>query len=773
MEVSVRVRCLAICLAVSLPVTAFAASMKIFVAAEHEGAAVEQAEVCLYAAEFAKPFIPFDAPETRCLPANTILDVPPERFAHYVRQGDRLITKNHAYVSATVETDVFRRTTADLSVGGHLLFSRELAQNEGMIVILGEAPNVHGMVAPLLVEGRRALVAADVPLVPVLLRDGRAVWAGERVELQQGGERIVNLDTAGTDRSSVLVSVTGDDTFAVGDSDATSKLAYSPDFLRLLSKQSEPRVELVDAAGQIHTSEITGFRPENIFVNLYVFRNVSRGDAVLRISGPRYVTTEAKMKVTDERVVLARDAGRVVLGSQIVAEVASAAAGIKPTPRQCESPDAETDDLQRTIVLWRCPQSLAGTALAPSILSRCKEVERHQVAETGGIAAFDGLQTAEFLVTLERAGMVTTMVRAETAVGSTTTLPISGDELFVAGSLTREKKPAHARVIFSTGEAAADPYTGQYSVLLSRLPGRQPVHVIACDESWMYVHFPDDEIPAGAGYDITVPTNALAVTVRDGVTKKAIEGARLSAHAEHPKKHPGSGGQVPTEAQDGQYVIENLAEGSSVALCASHRGYKRTCTEVTVVEGRTEIEITLQPEFLKGRVTGPGYSVLSWVQPNGTLAHEVAIDGDGRFTYDRPWNEGHVVLTGQAPLFVLASPTFDGDELVITPPAPAPTKTISLSLSAAHPQRTAVVGVWLNGLHIPTTVLSRHLLSRRQNWFASKGRPLVLQDVFAADVVSVVAGPEVEFLGAGGVNSAAPFAGRTPVPVRTNEFVIE
>lgn len=749
------------------------AATKLMVTATHDDQNVADAEVCFYEARVADPLYALERSTLRCLPAEKVLELPPKVFRVYARAGDKLITPDHAFITGDTSGEL-KRLAAELEPGGHIALSRSLLANERLVLLIGDAAQNHGMVAPLLVERQRALVPADVALIAVLLHDGRPVWTSERVQAGPGGEYRLTVASTPASPASVIVSFHGTDPFPENATASSRDSRYSSKFLRLLHDQEAPTVELVDARGTVHRPEVTVLRPSNIFDIPYVFRAVAAGTATVRVRGRRFVTTETKVEVGPTGVVVAREAGRIVPGAEVTVIVPAAMAGVKPTPKTCGAPDSSEESRGRQLTFWTCAAGLGGVSLSPAVLSRCEEKHRQRLSEDGSVVEFSDVPAGDFIVTLQREEMFTKILRGTATVGETATLNVDADEVFVAGTVTRDGRPAHAHVRFEHGEAATDPHTGAYTVLLAHAPGSHPVHVVACDDSWAYIHLPKSEIPALPGYDIEVPANALEVRVRDAVTNQPVADAKVDAFG-RPSAESRAGSGILVTARDDRYVVESLEKGTVLSVCASKAGYKHACTELTITARAQEVSLSLSPVAGKGRVTAPGYSQITWARPDGSLIEQASIDAEGRFAFSTAWNEGHAVLVGTAPLFVTSQKTLDEKgELVIAPPVAGATKAVRFTISPSYPQEKVVLGLWVNGLRVPTSVLGTHQRKRRQPWFVTKTQDLTIADLFAGDVVSVVAGPDVDFFPReGGIDNPMIFAGRAPVEVKGVHLLIE
>ncbi len=121
---------------------------------------------------------------------------------------------------------------------------------------------------------------------------------------------------------------------------------------------------------------------------------------------------------------------------------------------------------------------------------------------------------------------------AITALPGIARLHIPVCSTYVSGRVTRAGRPVSAHIRFLTGDAFSDPATGRYVALLPRLPDRSPVYVVACDDSFAYVHVPRAPIPNGAGYDFEIPANEIRIEVQDQTTSAQTQTSEWPSHRE-------------------------------------------------------------------------------------------------------------------------------------------------------------------------------------------------------------------------------------------------
>jgi hypothetical protein len=736
--------------------------------ATHDGQPLPDAEVCFYHAEAADPRVSLFDGGLRCYPAGQVLDLPAKTYGWFARQGDRFITPHHGFLTGTGQPapEVLERKVA-LSAAAQLDVSAiALGEDEHLAIIVGPTAKNRGATAPLDVAHGRALVPADTPITIARIRNKVPLWVSETMRVPPG--TVYAPRTA--QGSTALIWFRSDDP-APPPSTGACRFTHSAEYMELLIAQELPAVELVDAKGTIHRPAAVAENVAQLIDSMYAIHGAAPGPAVLRVLGGRFVPAELKIDVKPNAPQLVTEALKLEIGSAVVVSVADQH-GLVPSATTCEG-SGETDLTRREVHVWSCAEPFDTVKLTPALTQRCKRVESTTLGTDREVASFAGIPPGPALVTVTRAGHTTGLEAVTLVRGKTSEVALTAPEIYVAGRVTRGDAPVAAVVRFLTGTAATDPNTGEYVALLSALPGRSNVEVIACDDSFAYIHRPKAEVPPGPGYDLAIPPNELVIAVTDERTGKQLSGADVTAAVVSAADKPEDVlFLLPGTARETDYVVDSLPEGTVIRACADLQGYSSTCSAPVTVRRRAEhVTLRLVPLTGTGRVMAAGYSTIFWVRPDGTIVERKRVDEEtGRFSYELIPRDEHVVLSGTAPLLVTRAFRRDpAGELQIEVP-PAPQRQLRVTIADSSPQEKAVIGLWVDGLRVPVRALSAHQIARREPWFAVKGQPLLLREIYAAQGLAVAIGPDVDFITTS-LEDPNLFAGKTPIPV-SGEFTI-
>jgi len=632
-----------------LVIIAVQATAQFKVTATYEGRSFPDAEVCFYHVESADPRVGLLKPGLQCYPAGQVLDLPARTYGWFVRRGDRLITPHHGLITGVANPDgnILEREVA-LSPAAHLDLSGVVPGEGGHFsIIISATAEVRGATAPLAVVNGRALVPAETPIAVARIRNGVPVWVSETMRLRAGAVHV----PAAAGGAAAIVWFRSDDP-APPPPAAGCRMPHSVDYLKLLAKQEVPEVELIDANGKVHRSATAAYEAAQMLDAMYVIAGASPGPAVIRVHGGRFLQSETRVELESGRPGIPAEGAELRLGSEVIVHV-SEEQGLEPSRPQCDQSAAPAPQ-GREVVVWSCAQSFTNVKITPDLTQRCRRAGAEKLGGGPNAISFSGIPHGQALVTMTRAGHTTAMEPVLLSRGESSEVSLPPVELYVAGRVTRDGKPVAAIVRFQTGSAATDPNTGDYAALLSGPPGKGSVEVIACDDSFAYVHRPKIDVPPGPGFDLAVPPNELVVTVLDARSGKAIPDPQVTAAIVSATDKPDEVMfMLPGWRRDDVYVIDSLAEGTVARACADRQGYTSVCSPPVTIRKKAEhVTLRLAPVAHRGRVSAAGYSVFYWVRPDGTVAEQRAVGEDGRFTYDLTPTQEYAVLVGSAPLLV-------------------------------------------------------------------------------------------------------------------------
>ncbi|MCA1732032.1 MAG: hypothetical protein LC732_00335 [Acidobacteria bacterium] len=694
--------------------------------AERDGEAVPAAEICAYAAAPGDPFLALAGSKISCYDPREPIEMPDGAFA-LVARAPGLISAQQPFVSpASGPEEEIAELRLPLVAAAPLdLSSAELGETRRIALILDETAGRGSRVMPL-PRGSTASIPTGVSLVPLLLEgegDATKILAVGGVVRAETGERVV-ADWSASGGTSVLVR------FA-SDSEEETDLA-------VLSRIEPPVVRIRDAAGVVHAPLIAAGDPSHLFDAVFPFRGVGPGAAVIRLEGPRWVAKEVPIVIPESGRVLTPEPIAVEPGARLTL-LLDATLPLPKTVPTCDAADSEPTDSQ--LVLLSCPGEIAESMLAPMLVRRCREVASRDAASPEP-DAFEGLAPGSYLLATSRGTSVANMQLVRLVAGEDAEVDMKFADRYVAGRVTKSGEPVQATVRFRTGSGVSDPATGEYFALLTSSPRSAAVDVIGCDDSFVYVHTPEREIPLGPGYDLEIPDNRLDVEVVDTVTGAAVSEAMVVAAIVADESGSPTRAQIPADVTEDGYSIPNLEDEVFVRACGSKAGYRQGCSEVIRIERKSQsVRLELRALDRKGRVVGGGYQQIFWVRPDGTILESARIDEKGEFTFAGAEGEHHLVLIGTSPMWVTPPPRLsEQGELELTAPGSAG-RAVQVALAEANPARNAVVLLRVNDLPVPLNVLGLHQRMRGQSWLIADRAPLLLDGLPAARI-AIAQGPD-------------------------------
>ncbi len=757
---------------VGIPPTADGETFRLQAKAVYDAEPVPAAEVCFYPYQFYEILNGVGAAAYRCLPAEKLIEVPPLSFAYFVRHESGLTSANPIVFSAPA-TGGFRAFRFSLGEGASLDFThlrRSLAPNESLGIILGgsETSGPYGMPVARDIE----IVPADVPVVPVLVRDRVAIRVGDVITPRPHSMHVVSEFP---DESALLVRVVVADPSSRGVPELDGPLCdrpYSTEFATLVREQEPPVVEFIDAAGDIHEPVLEPPMAAQMLTGAYIFRGFASGEGRIRIRGGRWIRAEHTLTVNAGVTTMTERLPAVLGGSSLVVldrpiEDLLAAAG-----RQCEDAPKNEQAQPAEIALFRCPKARVGQRLAG-----CSEWAKHQFVEARSYP-FEGLEPGSYTVITRANGRTIAEATGEIALGETTTVALEEPAgFYVTGRVTIGAEPLEGTVQFRTGKAVSSA-SGDYAVLLSGPPRQAPVRFQDCDRSMLYLHHPEVAVASGSIVDIDIPTHSVVIDVRDAETGKRLPEAKAMVAVLVDRDDPDRVDYFsPAVPEDGELIARFIDEARPFRVCAQARGYGYHCQEEIRAkrEGRERATVELEPVAERsGRVLTPGYRNLFWTTGNGAVTERVRIEEDGTFRYEKHHGpEEFVVLVGTAPLAMMPTPVAtDGDPLEIRTNVPSVAKVV-VRLSPTSTRRNALLALWVDGIRIPHDALVSHQIMRRERMFIIQREPVVIGQIGGTDL-AVAAGPDPELLPPGtDLGALSLFIGVNPRPVTSGEVVFE
>lgn len=314
------------------------------------------------------------------------------------------------------------------------------------------------------------------------------------------------------------------------------------------------------------------------------------------------------------------------------------------------------------------------------------------------------------------------------------------------GTVRRAGKPVQARLLFATGEAPSDAFTGAFTAALRRDPLANAVLVQPCDGGSPYRHIVDVAPTAGSTMDIEIPDRQLVVSVRS-TTGERVAGATVEYT---PMKNERTDYYTaPAQRSDATgAVVFSQVPGRRLRICATHDDYEGQCAEVDARRDRETITLTMRRQAaFRGRILAPGATgFLTWVASTGIATEEVAVT-DGEFLYRQPHsaNEYVIFTSPNYPLHVLRGvpPNDDGSPWEITLPT-LPIRSVTVTLAADCSQEAGIIGLWIGGRYIPLNTLVNHQQFHGNDVEVSRGGSLSVPAIATAEPIALALGPDLD-----------------------------
>lgn len=682
-------------------------------------------EVCFYHGISGSAYSLYFTPsEVHCLPADSVLDLPPGHFNYFARHRDGYASALRDYTVydgpptpergyQQLEIPLLPAGTVDLSN-----IVRSLSPSQAVGVWVAPTQSTPGMFLPLVTGETAILAPAQTPLIPLLLESGVPKAIGEPLYLEAGErDSIRSLTPPQTDVSDLVAWVRLDRASA---DDARSELPG-------------PDVSL-EAGGKIFRPVAPLFEPGSY--TLLIFKSIPRGPAILKLSGATWQSVRRDLQIDEPTVNDREPLLMVARGSVLVRWAMPETTG---PPLACAEP--RTKDLPRiAVALQKCETPPGGTERCSAIASKSA------IFQSSSELALDGVPGGSYVVAVRPPYGKQQRYPVTVIVGRRETLDVVIAPFTFFGTLKLNGQPLHARLIFATGQAVSDD-AGRYTAVLAGPPLTNSIRVERCDDPRWFAHYPAEDIKPNELYDMDLRITAVHVHVSDQ-QRKPVEGAEVMICV---VKKVGDDGQ-PAQCRQSYSLGTTDASGllSSeirsdfpAQLCASHKNFVRTCGAMLDPSklGNGQTELQFEPVGLHGKVQGhSGTGILAFVAPSGVLSEQVNLTDDGSFvTRHRHTAPEYVVYASATrPLTVLSIPPQNAEDFVIAIPN-VPSRSFSVTVPEMA-DKVGFIGVWVGGRYVPLLSLDFHQTSRGVDSMIYRGKSLLIRDIAATGPISVAYG---------------------------------
>lgn len=680
------------------------------VRASFEGRPIAGARVCFSPASVGETVLDgmLSGPESRCLPADKIFDVPPGVWHYYVVSEEPFLVSAHPTKLRIVQgaEDGGVKTIASyLSAAGTLDFTElegELGEGEFVAVYVSHRGSTisNPALVPVSRNEMKAAVPAATPLVPLIMSAGGNIRrVGVELTVGEGEEVAPTLDEQ-------PVAVVPYRLPSVIDRKSLSLSANSPG--------TEPQQLDLATAGTRGLFFVRGNRKGLVAVSEpfgHVRLSFEIPDGVSVLVTPD-VTIQPKPK-------------------EILVDYRVEEAFAKWRPKNCSE---EGPDTEAVVRLLRCPE-----AREPQPLSRlsCREIESHQVEQASGQLRFQVQPEPDLWVELRQHHLA---VRERVEVTEQTTrIPLELEPIRVHGRVTDDAVPARAEVVCGNSSDRVDE-AGAYDCWIDPT-GRPtlPVMAVQCDGSGAF-SVTLEEVYFDRVFDIEFPEPWLSVRVIDSATGRPLDRARVLLSGEE-----ASTGGVMRDTQelgftDPQGILDRLRimRGSADVICAVKRNYRTECQRVPSEKSGSHA-LLLRMErggIVAGRLENGGDVREGTVHVafGGKQVEQAALLEDGSFNLAAPLRpDATLFLISSSHPLTLLEIVSGSEEVVARIP---PLNPISFSVNGG--EHIGRLGLMSGHIIVPLEAFARHQLLRHQQYVVRPGWVVRITDVNGLAPVTVL-----------------------------------
>ncbi|HYH07991.1 MAG TPA: hypothetical protein VEK11_13110 [Thermoanaerobaculia bacterium] len=642
------------------------------------GKPVSGAEVCAFAGGESPVEQWFSGSGVDCFPASTVVAFPKGRWNVFaVVEGKYASTHPYLLVVRDDPPDAdsgYREITIDLAPAATVS-----AEEPGRLYFPGTKKTL-AFALPML--SKTATIPANLPFVPVRVRNGELRF-GDAHAGAAAGARVVL-----------------DDFERPATGDAVAYLAAAsrpPDAL------PAPQVELL-SGGRPQTPLFAGGPLRDR--DLVIFKSVSGGEGTLRLSGATWETAETAVKPGPATRVATIPALRLAPAAELRVR---ATTPVVEWLRRLDDPECSDG---------RKPSALELHCIGAS----CPAMRALPLVD--GAATFASVPSGTYELRLGN-----TWKQPVTVSPGTHDVTLDLPLFTLAGSVTRNGKPVHARVVAGGGSALTGG-GGAYAILFPKETDRAVIRDCAGDAE--FVHLSEVPLSTLPKLDIELPS-PLNVRVVDAATTKPIARARVHALVVDPGNPRAERFTevLDPAGEDGAVTLRRMPLGK-FSVCARAEDYAPRCvqneTSDPLVIALTRIETFAG--VIEGLSAVKG-GMLFFVTPDGAQSEAVSVDADGNFKHRRPHgaNERAVFVSASHPLAVLSLPA-TGPLRLRVPAAPVRDVAIRTAADAEYE-----LGVAIGAVIVPAGALARHQTMRGRMPFTANGEAVLLSLVESAPIV--------------------------------------
>jgi hypothetical protein len=565
------------------------------------------------------------------------------------------------------------------------------------------------------------VIPADTDVIPLLIKDGKVIAIGNRVNVPAGKTASVAFDPPRANHVDVVVPIV----FA-----PKSDPSIEPPQV-LIGEKDKPIIALnkgTDAA-------------------LLFFRDVA--PAKLKLSGKRWKTSEVAVAggpvVTLDPITATQTSKLIVnwWSTKPPAAIAAKSDDCKPSKRAFPLMELWSTESKFVAIVSNC----AVDSSRPGTRAQCKETARRDLEEGAVRGAFDveDIPAGDYSIEIHHPGLPVIGKRIEVTAAEATNVDVPLSYITFFGKITRGGKPVHAKVF----NAVTDPETGIYDAVVTRIPAaNSTTEVMPCDGSDTYRFIPDEAPKENAAFDIVIPDNRIHVEVYDKATGAAISKATVGFGALLPGEKFSAHfmGTYGETGEDGKITISPVLQNRMVKVCASREDYEGPCEpDFKMEESEKTIRIALSKvEVRHGRVNAVPFSrgQITWFSPTTSSIVEMirTFKDDGSFVYKKDHVAGEIVVFSAAdrPLYAFIQPQIASDAVFEITPPPAPVRSFTVTLADTSKERSASIALSIGNVVVPGPGLDWQLMSRRIQPSIRPGGSVLVPDILETGPIRVI-----------------------------------
>lgn len=616
---------------------------RILVTTSFAGDKIERATACFYPVPEQTGSVIASlpcVPERRCVPVNTVLNLPAGTWLMIIESEDKLTSPGVARIHSSTDSETASvvHLHEELIPAGHVSIPAPLADvapNRCLGIYVAPERGlvgVEGSVRPVPAKSSTVIVPAHIPLTPLLFAGGRLSGVGDEITVKAGETRPVE-------------NVRNDGVLVVPFRQEQSSLRPDAETLVFRPPDTAPiaRVRVAPDAKQ----------------GLLFVRNVVPG--TYRISAKRGNAPAARNLTTVVAPGAVAISGELLLSSPDSRTVLrwriDGALFANRSNSTCDERASEVSaPASATLRILSCPDDIS--ALNRRSRSACRVLAERQLprkdhGEENWDLVFDRGNWAELTY-----GVSSEFVRLPPRGRGGITEDLELNPISVSGRVTAAGQPIKALVGCVGGTLTlSDDVDGSYRCWFnSRDRERLVLSVDPCDGSG---EFSQQVGPNQTIVDIEIPRNRLRIEVTEQQSGKGIAGATVSLEFGSPATVAALMRRDMVTNRDG-YAEASRIPSRELRVCAVTSAHTRQCEDVRLGSSEEKtVRLTLVRRAFEGTIhTGSPLGVgaaLFVTSPEGVEWARATVSREGRFSLpaEPPPDAAFVLVSSSHPLLLL------------------------------------------------------------------------------------------------------------------------